>query len=162
MAACLLLGVTAVGGSGLGGVRRGLREAKIEREEGARRAEAESRVRESLNAARTLNAENKPAAARQKLAEAQSQLGQDRTALAGLAAEIDALEADLNRLEQFQGLIDRAYEAETTSTPELALVADGSHAFAGRPLGTRNWERQPARAVPYLLQALATVWGSGA
>ncbi|HVS35120.1 MAG TPA: protein kinase, partial [Gemmataceae bacterium] len=174
VAACLLLGATAVGGSAGWAVwDRGQREAKIEREEGARRAEAESRVRESLNAARALNAENKPAAARQKLAEAQSQLGQDRTALSGLAAEIDALEADLNRLEQFQALIDRAYEAETTSTPELALEADsvvagsgdhattgattrGDHATTGRrPLGPNYWERQPARAVPFLLQALA-------
>jgi tetratricopeptide (TPR) repeat protein len=120
----------------------------------ARRATVASQVRESLNAARTLLADNKVAAARQKLAEARAQLGNDRTALAELAAEVEASEAELDGWQQFLDLIDRAHAAEMAPAPQAALAADDSRGGAGTlsPL----WEGlRPSAAVPFLLQALA-------
>jgi serine/threonine protein kinase/Tfp pilus assembly protein PilF len=134
---------------------REARRAEIEREKSARQARMEALARDFLNAARTLIAENKLAAAHQKLAEARAQLDQDRTVLGTLAAEVEAYEAELNRLEQFLDLIDRAYEAETTSTVEVTLEADRSGGAAGKAAESRREQRQPHRAIPFLLRALA-------
>src|SRR4051794_7263782 len=56
------------------------RRADVEQVETARRATVEGQVRDSLNTARTLIAENKLAPAREKLAQARAQLGNDRSA----------------------------------------------------------------------------------
>jgi tetratricopeptide (TPR) repeat protein len=135
------------------------RESRAEesvRAEVARRAEVERQVRESWNAARTLLAENKVAAARQKLAEARAQLGNDRATLSELAAEVEAGATELDRWQQFLNLIDRAHEAETAPLLEAMLTADGrSQGSAGTRPPATSGGRQPAAAVPFLLQALA-------
>src|SRR5262249_28125478 len=121
----------------------------------ARLEKVEAQARDSLNAARALNAENKLAAARVKLAEARAKLGQDHTALGSLGAQVDAYEAELNRFEQFLNLIDRAYEAETTSAIQLSQGTDGAQALVGTSANPIGSEGYPARAVPFLLEALA-------
>jgi tetratricopeptide (TPR) repeat protein len=117
----------------------------------ARRATVAGQVRDSLNVARALLAENKLAAALQKLAEARAQLGNDGPALASLAAELAAAEAGLDRFQQFLDLIDRAHQAETAPVLEAA-AADGPHGSAAKP--SLSWGRRPAAAVPFLLRAL--------
>jgi tetratricopeptide (TPR) repeat protein len=120
----------------------------------ARRATVAVAVRDSLNIARALILENELAVARQKLAEARAQLGHDRPALGDLAAEVEAVEADLDRFQQFLALIDRAHQAEAAPVREPALAAEGSR---GNPAGTgpvRTLGRRSAEAVPFFLKAL--------
>jgi tetratricopeptide (TPR) repeat protein/serine/threonine protein kinase len=124
------------------------RLAELERKEIARLATVEERSRGSLNTARALIRDNQPGAARRMLAEARAQLGNDRPALASLAAEIEAGEATRERFDQFLGLIDRAREAELAGLVSPGLEADG-------PPRATNAERQPTNAVPILLRALA-------
>src|SRR5262249_35435261 len=61
---------------------------------------------------------------REKLAAARAQLGNNPSGLASLAAEIEAAEAELHRLQRFLDLLDRAHQAEITS-PEPRLVTHG-------------------------------------
>jgi tetratricopeptide (TPR) repeat protein len=151
----MFLAVTVIAGTIGWAVRdRMAREEESERAETTRRAQVAGRVREAWNAARTLIGENKVAAARQKLAEARGQLGNDRSALGDLAAEVEAGEAELNRYQQFLDLIDRAHQAETAPVLEAALPAKGSLGHSGTPPPARGLDRQPAAAVPFLLQAL--------
>src|SRR5262249_56202672 len=56
---------------------RAARAEEVARAVSARRAEVARQIRDSLNAARTLLAANKLASARQKLAQARAQLGND-------------------------------------------------------------------------------------
>jgi serine/threonine protein kinase/tetratricopeptide (TPR) repeat protein len=119
----------------------------------ARRATVAVQVRDSLDAARTLLAGNQLAAARQKLAQARAQLGNDGAALAGLAAEVEAGEAELDRFQRFLDLIDRAHQAETAPLLELAQ-GEGSPGRGGTRPPPRMWERRPGKAVPFLLEAL--------
>jgi serine/threonine protein kinase len=121
------------------------REEESARAEAVRLTRVEAQVRESWNAARTLLANNKVVAARQKVAEVRAQLGNDRTALADLAAEVEAGAAELDRFQQFLDLIDRAHEAETAPSLKAALAADGSHPGAGTAPRASSGERRPAR-----------------
>jgi serine/threonine protein kinase/Flp pilus assembly protein TadD len=119
-----------------------------------RRATLAAQVRESLNTARILIADNKLNSARRKLVEARAQLGNDRSGLGNLAAELEAVEAELDRFQQVLDLIDRAHQAETAPVLEAVLAMDGPHGGA-RPLpSTKAGERRPAAAVPFLLEAL--------
>jgi tetratricopeptide (TPR) repeat protein/serine/threonine protein kinase len=121
----------------------------------ARRALVEGQIRESMNTARTLMADNQVSAAREKLAEARALLGNDRSALSHLAAEVEAGAAELDRWQQFLDLIDRAHEAETAPVLEAAFAADSSPGSARTlPATWRGGERRPALAVPLLLEAL--------
>jgi tetratricopeptide (TPR) repeat protein len=134
---------------------RAAREAHLQQSELARRSQVERRALEDLTAARTLLRENKLPAARRKLAEARAQLGDDRAALSELATEIEVAEATLDRFEQFLDLIERAHQAETAPLFESAPAADGSDSRAGKRPSLRMADRQPAKAVPFLLKALA-------
>jgi tetratricopeptide (TPR) repeat protein/tRNA A-37 threonylcarbamoyl transferase component Bud32 len=92
---------------------RAAREAQIKQAEMARLAAVETQARAPLIAARVLTEEKRFTAARQKLAEAGTRLGNDRAALPDLAAEVEAREAELDRSQKFGDLMDRAHEAET-------------------------------------------------
>jgi serine/threonine protein kinase/tetratricopeptide (TPR) repeat protein len=118
------------------------------------RAARQGQVRDSLNAARTLIADNKLALAREKLAQAKVQLGNSRWAPGNLAAEVANCEAELDRFQQFRDLIDRAHQAETASVLKAALAPEGSHGNARTLPPERTEERRPAAAVPFLLEAL--------
>src|SRR5262249_36120248 len=95
-----------------------------------------------------------PALAGEKPAQARAQLGNDGAALADLAAEVEAGEADLDRFQQFQDLIDRANQAETVPLLETALTVDGPGGKAGTSFPARSGDRRPAAAVPFVLEAL--------
>jgi tetratricopeptide (TPR) repeat protein/serine/threonine protein kinase len=110
---------------------RAAREAQIKHAESARLTAVETQVRAPLIAARVLTAEKRFAAARQKLAEAGTRLGNDRAALPGLAAEVEAREAGLDRFQKFGDLIDRAHEAETARIAG-ALGGKKEHLAAAR------------------------------
>ncbi len=112
-------------------VSAGIGVGWVVRDRAVRHAESLGRLQDGLSAARTLLADNQPVLARQKLAEARGEIGSDRAALGGLAAQVDALEAELERWQRFFNLLDRAHEAE---------IVDG------------QW--QPAKAVPFSLDAL--------
>jgi eukaryotic-like serine/threonine-protein kinase len=121
----------------------------------ARQAEVERRAREGFEAARTLIAENKLIAAREKLAAVRAQLGNSPSGLARLAAEIEAAEAELDRLQRFQDLIDLAHQAETAPVLEPLLAAGGSPGRAAKPPPPETrWGWRPAAAVPFRLKAL--------
>jgi tetratricopeptide (TPR) repeat protein len=134
---------------------RAAREAEIEQAEKGRRARVERQVRGSVSTARALIAENRLGSARQKLAEARAQLGDDRSLLDSLGAEIDGSETEFDRFQQFLELIDRAHQAETAPILEVTSVGNASHDRARtQPAATRWWDRRPAAAVPFLLEAL--------
>jgi tetratricopeptide (TPR) repeat protein/serine/threonine protein kinase len=154
IAAALLLTVTVMAGSIGWAVRDRLeREAQSQRAQTARRAQVSGQVREAWNAARTLLAANKIATAHQKLVEALTQLGNERAALADLAAQVETGAAELDRYQRFLDLIDRAHEAETAPVLEAAAASD-SPSGPGTPPSVWTVERRPARAVPFLLRAL--------
>jgi tetratricopeptide (TPR) repeat protein/serine/threonine protein kinase len=134
---------------------RAAHAAEIERAETARRAQVESRVRDSLSAARNFVAENNLTAARQKLAEARAQIGTDRPALGLLAAEVEAGEADLDRFQQFLDFVDRAHQAEASVSFQPAVVLVRADNLVVPLPPARNWERYAAQAVPFRLKALA-------
>jgi serine/threonine protein kinase/tetratricopeptide (TPR) repeat protein len=90
----------------------------------ARGAEVEGQVRDTLNTARVMIAENKLTAARRKLAQARGQLN-EWPALDALTAEIEAGEAQLDLFQQILDLIERAHEAETAPLLEATVAADG-------------------------------------
>src|SRR5262249_10485140 len=94
------------------------------------------------------------AAAREKLAQARAQLGNDGAALGDLAAEVAASAAELDRFQQFLELIDRAHQAETAPLLEPTLTADGSPGGAGTLTPATTAGRRRAVAVPLLLEAL--------
>ncbi|HZN34552.1 MAG TPA: tetratricopeptide repeat protein, partial [Pirellulaceae bacterium] len=121
VAAGLLLAVTVIAACVGWTVRdRIAQQALQEQAEAARLATVASQVRESLQAARALVAESKVPLAREKLAQAKAQLGNDGTSLASLAAPALAGAAELDRWQHFLDLIDLAHQAET-SPPELSL-----------------------------------------
>src|SRR5262249_55587738 len=124
------------------------------RDRAARQAEVAGQVRDSLNAARTLLAENKLSPAREKLTLARAQLGGDGSALADLAAEVAAGEADLARFRLFRALLGRAEETGIASLFDPPLAADGRPGRGGPPAPGKVGERRPAAAVPFLLEAL--------
>src|SRR5262249_46487735 len=118
--------------------------------ETVRLAEVERQVRTSWNTARALLAENNPTAARHQLGDAQTKLGNDRSALAELAAEGEASPAQVGRFQRVLALVHRAHQAE--AAPALAMVAmNPDKAPADSEIAGG---RRPAAAVPFLLQAL--------
>src|SRR5262249_26638953 len=125
------------------------RDRAASEEAGARQAQ------EALTAALTFFGENLLDLARQKLAEAQALLGAHHVAPGSLAGEIESLEAELVRFEQFFTLIDQAHQAEIPSPAEVA-VADQSSGGTAVALSSKPvHEREPAKAVTYLRRALA-------
>src|SRR5262249_8325449 len=76
-------------------------------------------------------------------AAARAQLENDWSALGQLSAEVEAAEAELERFERFQNLIERAHEVEMAP-----VVLDG----AFEP-GARAWKRSTT-AARFLLEAL--------
>jgi tetratricopeptide (TPR) repeat protein len=84
--------------------------------------------------------------ARQKLAEAKAHIGTDAVALGDVAKEVDALEDELARFEAFFSLIDQARDAEA-SKASLSIGPDQSY--------RNDFGRNPAKAVPFILQALS-------
>jgi tetratricopeptide (TPR) repeat protein len=99
--------------------------------EAARRAELASKLEQVVSGARTAFAENRLALARQKLAEAKGLVGEDRAELATLAADMKAIEAELECFQKFQDFVAEAHQAQMPD-----------------PL------RQPAIAAPLFLKAL--------
>jgi tetratricopeptide (TPR) repeat protein len=145
MAACVVLAAAGLAG----GVGWAARDRAARQEAGARQAQ------EAVTAARAFFGENRLDGVRRKLAEAQALLAAHHAAPGGLAGEIEALEAELARFEQFIALIDQAHQAEIPSPAEVALMdqsTDGTEAVPSRKPGQ---EREPAKAVPFLLKALA-------
>jgi serine/threonine protein kinase/tetratricopeptide (TPR) repeat protein len=125
------------------------------RDRAARRAETTRQVRESLTRARQWSGENKLALARQELAAVRARMGSDRPALSGLAAEIEALDSELGGLEHFLDLVDQAHEAEFPQPVALALPADSAGPRAAADAMASTPAREPAKAVPFVLQALS-------
>src|SRR5262245_44947665 len=114
VAAGLVLAVSVVAASIGGAVGDRLaRAAAHEQAEIVRLAAVKGRVRDSLDTARTLVADNKLAPAGEQLARARAQLGGDGAVLSDLAAEVVAAEAELGLFQQFLDRIDRAHQAET-------------------------------------------------
>jgi tetratricopeptide (TPR) repeat protein len=152
----LILFFIAVLGGGIGWVvrDRAAGATKAKQAEATRLARVEGQARAELDMARTLLVEKKLAEARQKLAEAVAHIGNDRSALSDLAADVEAVAAALNRFLQFMDLINRAHQAEITPVSEAELVADVSRSRASRFRTVSNWARRPAVAVPLLFQAL--------
>jgi hypothetical protein len=145
MAACVFLTLAGIAG----GVGWAARDRVASEEVGARQAQ------EALTAARTFFGENRLDLARQKLVEAQALLGAHHIASGSLAGKIETLEAELIRFEQFFTLIDQAHQAEITSPAEVA-VADQSSGGTAPVLSRKSGQkREPAKAVPFLLKALA-------
>jgi tetratricopeptide (TPR) repeat protein len=155
VAACMFLALTVMAASIGWAVRdRAARQADLERAEAVRRQKVADHAGDSLSAARILLAENKLAPAREKLAQARAQLGNDEAVLPGLAAQIARGQTELDRFVQFLDLIDRAHQAETTPVLEPTLAVRGSPGRAAAPPPGIGWERRPAAAVPFLLEAL--------
>jgi tetratricopeptide (TPR) repeat protein/serine/threonine protein kinase len=122
------------------------------RDRTARQEETAHQASESLTRARKWMGENKLALARQELAEAKGRIRGDRAALHSLTEQIEALEAELEKFESFLSLLDQAHQAELPGSLELAVL-DQSTKSTSQPLRWR--ERDPANAVPFLLQALS-------
>src|SRR5262249_50574390 len=144
MAACVVLAFAGLAG-GVGWVAR---DRAASEETGARQAQ------EALTAARTFFGENRLDLARQKLAEAQALLGAHHVAPGSLAGEIETLEAELVRFEQFFALIDQGRQAEIPSADEFALAGQSTSGTATVLSRKSGQEREPAKAVPFLRKAL--------
>ena len=124
------------------------------RDREARREEAAQQARESLSLARKWLGENKLALARQELAAAKGRMGGDRDALGGLVDEVEAFEAEVGQLERFLDLVEQAHEAEFPPPWcrfSWATLPSGTAVLSQ----TTGWVREPAEAVPLLLQALS-------
>jgi tetratricopeptide (TPR) repeat protein len=119
------------------------------------REETAQQARESLTRARQWIGEDKLALARQELAAAKRRMGSDHAPLGALAAEIDAFEAEVGRLERFLNLVEQAHEAEFPQPVALVLQVDSAGGTAVAPPQVSSPEREPAKAVPFLLQALS-------
>src|SRR5262249_2684586 len=130
------------------------RAAAHEQAETVRLAAVEDRVRDSLNTARTLVADNKLGPAGEQVARARAHLGGDGAVLGDLAAEVAAAETELQRYQQFLDLIDQAHVAEVAPLLQATLAADGPGGKAGTAVPPRWGDRLPAAAVPFVLEAL--------
>jgi tetratricopeptide (TPR) repeat protein len=155
VAAGLFLAVTVMAVTIGWAVRdRAAREAESQRAETTRLAQVAGRARDALNLARTLIRENNVQAARQKLAEARAQLGDDRLALPDLTAEVEAGATELDRFQRFLDLMNRAFEADTAPALQTALAADGSHGGWATHTSGQPFERRAAEMVSFALEAL--------
>jgi tetratricopeptide (TPR) repeat protein len=145
IATCVFLTFAGLAG-GVGWVAR---DRAASEEAGARQA------KEALTAALTLFGENRLDMARQKLAKAHALLAAHQVAPGSLAGEIERLEAELVRFEQFFAWIDQAHQAEIPSPAELALAGQGTGGTAALLSPKPGQGREPAQAVPFLRKALA-------
>jgi tetratricopeptide (TPR) repeat protein len=151
-AALLILFFLMVMGSGVGW---------FVRDRAARQAETALQVGESLRRARSLIAQNKLPLARQELARARGQMSNDNAPpghlvedVERLEEEIQALETDLAKAQDFLALLEQAHDAELSAPVEPGLEMNGPSGHATTPANA-SAERQAARAVPILLAALA-------
>jgi tetratricopeptide (TPR) repeat protein len=144
MAICVFVAL----GSMAGGVGWVARDRAASEEAGARQAQ------EALTAARTFFGENRLDLARRKLAEARALLGAHHVVPGSLAGEIERLEAELVRFEQFFTWIDQAHQAEIPSPTEVALADQGTGGTVAVLSRKPGQEREPAKAVPFLRKAL--------
>ena len=127
----------------------------VVRDQSARRADAAQQAGESLKRARVWLSGDKLALARQELAEAKGRIGSDRAALRELAEEIDTLDTELDRFQHFFDLVEQAHDAEISLALEPALSAETERGTKSSPAAARNIVQDPAKAVPFLLQALS-------
>jgi tetratricopeptide (TPR) repeat protein len=149
LATLALLGVMLL--AAVGAVAAALGWAAGDRE--ARLTQRARTARESLASARRLASQEQFTRARQELTVARGLIHPDRAALGGLAEEVEAPAAELERFEGFLALIDQAHEAEIPQVAELVPPpADGAETA---PPSKWKWQRDPARAVPILLQSLS-------
>ena len=125
------------------------------RDREARREETAQQARESLSQARKWIGENKLALARQELAAAKARMGSDRAALGGLVEEIEAFEVEVAQYERFLDLVEQAHEAEFPQPVALALQAESAGGREVAPPQASSPVREPAKAVPFLLQAMS-------
>jgi tetratricopeptide (TPR) repeat protein/serine/threonine protein kinase len=157
LATCVVALVAGAGAAGLWYVQdsadRALERAGQEAVKKSRRAEAAQQAAESLKRARAWMSAGNIALARQELAEAKGRIGNERAALQGLAAEIDALDAALAGFQRYFGLVEQAHDAETRLTPERALLETGGTKRPPGAWSNNAWD--PAKSVPFRLKALA-------
>jgi tetratricopeptide (TPR) repeat protein/serine/threonine protein kinase len=133
------------------------------RDRAAREAEVAHRTRDSVSRIRTLLTERKLPLAYQELAEAKGRLSDDHTRLPQLVQEqLDAVEAELQALaatlatfQRFVGLVEQAHEVEFPPPLTLPLLAGGSKPTAVASRQPNGPLRDPAKAVPFLLEALS-------
>jgi tetratricopeptide (TPR) repeat protein len=128
------------------------REAKLAYAEAARRTHVEGQVRDALNRARTLLADNKIIPARQAVAEARARLGSDKAVLTRLAADVEDLSSHLERFDQFFAWIDKAHQAEYAQSMSLTYQEHGSSLVRW---GRGEMVHQPEKAAPFLFKALS-------
>jgi serine/threonine protein kinase/Flp pilus assembly protein TadD len=126
----------------------------VVRDRAAQQAEMKRQVQDLLGTARDLLGENQVARARQKLAEANSRIGDDRALFGSLVDQVETLDTELGKFERFMELVDQAHEAEFPQTVALALRSEPAGGTSARP-DKGNSERDPAKAIPYLLAALS-------
>jgi tetratricopeptide (TPR) repeat protein/serine/threonine protein kinase len=107
------------------------REAEAQQREAGRLIKVADHVRESLDSARALIAENNWPSAHGKLVLARSQLGNDRSKLPELHAEIEAGRVELDRYQRFLYLVDQSNEETTAPRVDPTLAADVSPGKAG-------------------------------
>jgi serine/threonine protein kinase/tetratricopeptide (TPR) repeat protein len=103
-------------------------------ERSARAAEITRRVRDAIRLGRELAGDNRVSQASDQLKVAQQIIVSDRAALPALAAEVDGLAKDLGGVKEFQALIDRAHNTETTSlgySPQRGNLIIKALAFYG-------------------------------
>jgi tetratricopeptide (TPR) repeat protein len=139
----LILSLLLLLGGGAGWALRG---------RAARQEETARQASESLTRARQWMGENKLALARQELAEAKGRIRADRGALHSLPEQIEALEAELVKFENFLSLLDQAHQAEIPGPVEVAVL---DQSMKSTPQPSRRAERDPGKAVPFFLQALS-------
>jgi serine/threonine protein kinase/Flp pilus assembly protein TadD len=127
----------------------------VVRDREARREENAQQVRQSLSRARNWIGENKLALARQELAAAKARVGIDRGTMGGLAKDIEVLETEIGRYERFLDLVEQAHEAEFPQPMVLVVRTDAPEGGAVASPQASSPVREPAKAVPFLLQAMS-------
>ncbi len=121
-----------------------------------RHAETTRQVQGSLTAARILLDQNQPNQARQQLDVAKSLIGNDHEAFLGLASEVEAFMAELDRWQNFLRSVDFAHDEEIRNVEGHAAAVMVVGQQGSRPTAAYRYnERQPARAIPLLVEALA-------
>jgi tetratricopeptide (TPR) repeat protein len=155
VAAALFLAVTVTAVTIGWAVRdRAAREAESQQTETTRLVQVAGRARDALDMARMLIRENNVHAARQKLAEARAQLGDNRLALPDLTSDVEAGAMELDRFQRFLDLNDRAFEVDTAPALQSELAAVGSYGGWTKHASVQIVERRSAKTVDFAVQAL--------
>jgi serine/threonine protein kinase/Tfp pilus assembly protein PilF len=126
----------------------------IARDRAAQQEKITGQTQEFLTDARALSSDGRLVQARRKLAQARALLASGHVAPGSLDGEIEALEEEFLQQEQFFDGIDRAHQVELAPTAEVAVAVQGPGGIATTLLPARNFEREPAKAVPLLVEAL--------